>query len=95
MSKCAKVLRGRNEAAEEQRRDDRPGKGVRRDVVEVGDLGGEPGIVRLPERQPPDRIVDLGGGGFEPGGEIVIVGEDRAAAPGRARRARRRSGSPW
>ena len=59
MSKCAKVVRGRDEAAEEQRRHDRAGKGVGRDVVEVGDLGGEPGIVGPPERQPPDRVVHL------------------------------------
>ena len=53
-----------------------PAKALRRDVVEVGDLGGEPCIVRLPERQPPDRIVHLGGGGLEPGREVGIVGEE-------------------
>src|ERR1700726_3177543 len=40
-----------DEALQEQRAGDRAGKGAARRVVDVGDLGIEPGVVKGPQRQ--------------------------------------------
>src|ERR1700716_4321727 len=48
-----------DEALQEQRAGDRAGEGARRRVVDIGDLRVEPGIVRRPQRQSPQRIVLL------------------------------------
>src|SRR5690349_21569702 len=41
---------------EKERGGDRAGKTVRRHVVDVGDLGRQPGIVGLPQRHAPQRV---------------------------------------
>src|SRR3954471_3733201 len=50
-----------DEALQEQRAGDRAGEGPRRRVVDMGDLGIQPAIVRRPQRQSPQRIVLLAG----------------------------------
>ena len=47
---------GLHEALEEQRRRDRPGKAVAGNVVEVGNLGLEPAVIGLVQRQAPQGV---------------------------------------
>ena len=70
-------LGGGDEALEEQRADDRAGKAAGRDVVEIGHLGIEHGVVGPPQRQAPQRIVLGAGMAGEIGGERFVVGVER------------------
>ena len=44
-------------------------------VADIGDVGGEHLVIRLPERHPPERVGDRAAGGEQVVGERVVIGE--------------------
>src|ERR1019366_4323970 len=63
-----------DETLQEQRAGDRAGERARRRIVDVGDFRVEPGIVRRPQRQSPQRIVLLLRAARDVQRQLLIVG---------------------
>src|SRR6202163_3551638 len=66
--------RGFDETLQEQRANDRAGKAAGRCVVDVGGFRIQPGIVRRPQRQSPQRIVPPLGATRDGFGQRLIIG---------------------